>query len=329
MAAGGGDLSETERRALESGDDVAVQIAVARRYYHRDQSKVAIAKSFGLSRFQVARLLQDARRDGLVRIEIGAPGRRDRELAAALQDRLGLHKVVVVASAPASPHMAVEYVGRALAEELAAAVQAGNVLGVAWSSTTVAMTDALPQLRPCSVVQLAGAIYPPSGMPGSVEITRRLAQVAGGDAHTIYAPLAVADADTAAGLRRQPEIADVLERGRALDLAVLSVGAWHPSASAVHDLLSPEEQEEIAAAGVCGEISGRLFDAGGRIVAAPFHDRVIGVTAEELQSVGHLLVSSHGAFRAAATRAAVRAGLVHTLVVDSELASALLEQPEG
>ncbi|MDT0300871.1 sugar phosphate isomerase family [Streptomonospora wellingtoniae] len=69
--------------------------------------------------------------------------------------------------------MAVEYVGRALAEEVAAAVKDGDALGVAWSSTTVAMADALSQLRPCSVVQLAGAIYPPSGMPGSVEITRR------------------------------------------------------------------------------------------------------------------------------------------------------------
>ncbi|MFC4866436.1 sugar-binding transcriptional regulator [Streptomonospora arabica] len=325
MATGGSDLSETESRALESGDDVAVQIAIARRYYHRDESKVAIAKAFGLSRFQVARLLQDARRDGLVRIEIGAPGSRDRELAAALQERLGLAKAVVVASAPSSPHMAVEYVGRALAEEVAAAVKAGDALGVAWSSTTVAMADALAQLRPCSVVQLAGAIYPPAGVPGSVEITRRLAQVARGDAHTIYAPLVVADAETAGGLLRQPEIDDVLKRARSLDLAVMSVGAWHPSASAVYDLLSPQEQEEIAAAGACGEISGRLFDTAGRIVAASLSERVIGVTAEELQAVPHRIVSSHGAFRAEATRAAVRAGLVHTLVVDSELAAALLE----
>ena len=324
VAAGVSDLSDTERRALESGDDVAVQIAVARRYYHRDQSKVAIAKSFGLSRFQIARMLTDARRDGLVRIEIGAPGRRDRELAAALQDRLRLAKAVVVDSSPGSPHMAVEHVGRALGEELAAALRPGAALGLAWSSTTVAMADSLTRLRPCSVVQLAGAIYPPAGMPGSVEVTRRVAQAADGDAHTVYAPLVVADADTANGLRRQPEIADVLTRARSLDIAVLSVGAWRPSASAVYDLLSPAEQEEVAAAGVCGEISGRLFDAEGRIVQAPLSNRVIGATAADLQSVGHLVVSAHGAFRAQATRAAVRAGLVHTLVADTELATALL-----
>lgn len=318
------ELDDAERAALESDDDVAVRIAVARRYYHQDQSKVTIAKAFGLSRFQVARMLQDARRDGLVRIEIGAPGRRDRELSAALQKKLGLHKVVVVASKPSTPHATVEHVGRALAEELTATVREGDVLGIAWSSAVAVMSQALERLPRCVVVQLAGALYPPAGVPGSVEVSRLVARAAGGDAHTIYAPLVVADADTANGLRRQPEIADVLGRSRSLDLAVVSVGAWQPSASAVYDLLDPEEQQAIGDAGACGEVSARLFDADGAILPTPVDDRVIGVTAAELRGVPHLITSSAGAFRAEATLAAVRAGLAHTLVVDEELATTLL-----
>lgn len=321
---GTADLSDTEQAALDSGDDVALRIAVARRYYHQDQSKVTIGKAFGLSRFQVARMLQDAKRDGLVRIEIGAPGRRDRELSAALQQQLGLDKAVVVAAQSSSPHMAVEHVGRALAEELAATVREGDVLGITWSSATVVLSQSLEQLRRCTVVQLAGAIYPPAGMPGSVEVSRRIAGVAGGDAHAIYAPLVVPDADTASGLRRQPEIADVLARGRSLDLAVLSVGAWRPSASAVYDLLTPEERDEMSAAGACGEVSGRLFDTEGRFVPTSLDDRVIGISAEELRAVPRLITSSVGAYRADATLAAVRAGLVRTLVTDDELAAALL-----
>lgn len=321
------DLSDGERSALESDDDVAVRIAIARRYYHHDQSKVTIANAFGLSRFQVARMLQDARRDGLVRIEIGAPGRRDRESSAALRDRLGIEKAVVVTSEPASPHSTAEHVGRAVAEELAATLREGDVLGMTWSGVTVVMSQALERLPRCTVVQLAGTIYPPAGMPGSVEVSRRVAQAASGDAHAIYSPLVVADADTAAGLRRQPEIADVLARGRSLDAAVLSVGAWQPSASAVYDLLTPAEQAELAAAGVCGEVSGRLFDAAGSFVPTPLDDRVIGVTVEDLRAVPRLITSSFGAFRAGATLAAVRAGLVHTLIADDQLAAALLELP--
>lgn len=320
----GADLSDMERSALESGDDVAVRIAIARRYYHHDQSKVTIANAFGLSRFQVARMLQDARRDGLVRIEIGAPGRRDRESSAALRDRLGVEKVVVVTSEPASPHSTVEHVGRAVAEELAGTLREGDVLGMTWSAVTVVMSQALPRLPRATVVQLAGTIYPPAGVQGSVEVSRSVADAAGGDAHVIYAPLVVADPDTAGGLRRQPEIAQVLTRGRSLDVAVLSVGAWQPSASAVYDLLDPVEQADIAAAGVCGEVSGRLFDTSGHFVPTPLDARVIGVTTDDLRATPRLITSSFGAFRAEATLAAVRAGLVRTLVVDDQLAAALL-----
>lgn len=317
-------LSEDERSALESGDHTAVRIAVARRYYLEDASKVAIANAFGFSRFQVARMLRDARQSGLVRIEIGAPGRPDRELSAALRERLGLAKAVVVTSAT-SPHASVEHVGHALANELTATVREGDVVGMTWSGATVVMSQSLQQLRRCTVVQLAGAIYPPSGVPGSVEVSRRVAQVAGGEAHAIYAPLVVADAGTATGLRTQPEIADVLARGRTLDVAVLSVGAWAPSASAVYDLLDGTTQRELAEAGACGEVSGRVFDTDGSPVPGTLDERVIGIEADELRAVPTVLASSSGAFRAEATLAAIRAGLVHTLVCDTDLASALLE----
>lgn len=315
-------LSDEERAALESGDQTAVRIAVARRYYLEDASKVAIANAFGLSRFQVARMLREARRSGLVRIEIGAPGRPDRELSAALQARFGLTKAVVVAAA--SPHSALEHVGRALAEELSATVREGDVVGMTWSGATVVMSQSLQSLERCTVVQLAGAIYPPAGVPGSVEVSRRVAYVGGGDAHAVYAPLVVADAATAAGLRTQSEIADVLARGNTLDVAVLSVGAWQPSASAVYDLLDAAEQEDVAAAGACGEVSGRVFDTSGRPVATSLDARVIGIETEQLRVVPRLIASSLGAFRAEATHAAIRAGLVHTLVCDAELAEALL-----
>jgi hypothetical protein len=56
---------------------------VARRYYLQEQSKVDIAALLGISRFKVARLLDEARSTGLVRIEIvnrwggrGPQGRR-------------------------------------------------------------------------------------------------------------------------------------------------------------------------------------------------------------------------------------------------------------
>lgn len=319
-----GQPSKSEQSALEAGDEVALSLTIARRYYLQDESKVAIGKTLGLSRFQVARMLHDGRRRGLVRIEIGWPGRIDPDLSAALKRSLGLEEAAVVETQLGSPRSSVEHVGKALADRVSASVHEGDTLGLTWSRPTVVMTQNLTRIQPCTVVQLTGAIYPPDGLPGSVEITRHIASLNGTAAHAVYAPLVVPDPDTAQGLRGQPEIAATMALYDHVDVAVLSVGAWVPSGSAVYDLLEPEERLALTKAGVCGEISGRLFDVDGRPVATSLDERVIGIEADRLKAIPRLITSSFGAHRRDATIAAVRAGFVHTLVVDEELARAMI-----
>src|SRR5436309_13880213 len=74
---------------------LVLSASVARRYYLDGRTKVEIAEEFRLSRFKVARLLDDARASGLVRIEIGRPGTVDVELSSRLMDVLGLKHCVV------------------------------------------------------------------------------------------------------------------------------------------------------------------------------------------------------------------------------------------
>lgn len=317
-------LSDEEREALERGDDEELGVLVARRYHLADQSKVEIAKAFGLSRFQVARLLAEARRNGTVRIEVGRPGRLDQELARELQAHLGIPRAVVVSTRPGDGAAAMRHVATTLGTVLGEVVREGDVVGVAWSRAIEAMTRQLTRLRPCTLVQLAGALHFPGDRLGSVEVIRQMAAVAGGTALPVYVPLVVDDAATAHGLRHQPEIAEVLAMADRLDVAVLSVGTWRASGSAVFEAVGEDLRSEGITRGACGEVSGRLFDRDGAPVPTALDDRVVGVTVEQLRRAPTRVVTSHGAYRAEATVAAVRAGLVSTLVADDDLARAVL-----
>src|SRR5687768_13874284 len=77
--------------------------SIARRYYVDGRSKVEIADEFRLSRFKVARLLDQARNSGLVRIEISHPGAIDLDLSARLQETLGLRRAIVVDTPEVEP----------------------------------------------------------------------------------------------------------------------------------------------------------------------------------------------------------------------------------
>ena len=63
---------------------VVATVVAARRYFLDGASKSEIAEELGISRFKVARLLEAARRDGIVRIEIGTPSDIDVELSTEL-----------------------------------------------------------------------------------------------------------------------------------------------------------------------------------------------------------------------------------------------------
>jgi DNA-binding transcriptional regulator LsrR (DeoR family) len=299
--------------------------SVARRYYLDGRSKVEIAEEFALSRFKVARLLDDARNSGLVRIEIGHPGVVDVELSARLMEALGLRHCVVTDTPDDHPASLREHLGAAAAELLTEIVTPDDVLGLSWGRSVSAMAGALRALAPVPVVQLTGALARPGVDDSSIELVREVARVSGGPAYYFYAPMAVSDPMTARALRGQPEVARAFGLIGSVTKAVAGVGAWAPEQSTLYDATGEAERLELARAGVCAETSGVLIDRDGAPLPAPLTERIIGVTAAQMRAVPEVIGIVYGLAKARAVLAAVRGGYVDSLVTHSTLASALID----
>lgn len=276
------------RSALRMGPAELVQAAaMARRFYLEGKSKIQIAEEFGVSRFKVARVLETALERDLVRIEIRVPAELDAERSDALRARYGLRHAVVVESpaeaADESPDP--ENLGEVAADLLGELVTEGDVLGLAWGRSTIHMAAALDRLPPCTVVQLTGVYDAGTAERGSVEAVRRAAQVSGGEAHPIYAPMLLPDPATAAALRSQTGIARAFEYFDKVTVACVSIGSWEPGISTVHDMLSDAERAHYASLGVAAEMSAHLFDAEGRRVGRDLGERCITVEADRLRRI--------------------------------------------
>src|SRR5215212_10717462 len=134
---------------------------VARRYYLEGASKSDIAAELGLSRFKVARLLERARATGLVRIELDARGEINLDLSVRLRAACGLRHCVVIDAPEDDDVLLRSALGRAAAELLAEIVEPGDVLGLAWGRSLMAMRTFLGPMNNCDVVQLTGALSVP------------------------------------------------------------------------------------------------------------------------------------------------------------------------
>lgn len=306
--------------------DVATLAALARRYYFDDVSKVAIAREFGLSRYQVARALDQARERGVVTIQISTDTLLNDQLGMELRNALGLRRALVVTTVPhQTQQTALRRLGRALADLLQSDVQEGESLGLAWSRVAASMVGQLDALEACTIVQLAGHLVTPDETSDGIQTARRVADVSGGRAYPIFAPMLVADAGTAAVLHHTPEVAEALARANDLDRAVVAIGPWGSSRSRLWSRLAPEDKHRSEQLGAVGEVSGRVFDSNGQPIPGFLDDRVIAVTVDQLKGTPEVIGTCWGSESAQALRVVSQTGLLHTAVVDEELARAVLD----
>jgi DNA-binding transcriptional regulator LsrR (DeoR family) len=298
--------------------------SVARRYYLEGRSKIEIGEELGLSRFKVARLLETARASGLVHIEIANPDMIDVDLSAQLQDTYHLRHAVVVDTPDDDPTILRERLGSAAAELLTEIVTADDVLGLAWSRSVSAMTNALNRLPTIPVVQLTGALVQPDAADSSVDLVRQAARISGGAAHFFYAPTVVPDAATARALRKQPEVARTFGWFGSVTKAVVGVGLWAPGESTVYDVTDEKGRRELHQRGVCGEIAGVLIDADGHPAKSDLTERMIGVSAAQLRAIPEVIGLTYSTARSSAVQAAIRGGFIKSLVTHPSLARALV-----
>jgi DNA-binding transcriptional regulator LsrR (DeoR family) len=304
---------------------LVLMATAARRYYLEGASKSDIAAELGLSRFKIARLIDAARASGIVRIELESHSAINLDLSVRLRAAYGLRHCVVMDCPDDDDNVLREHLGRAAAELLSEIVEPGDVLGLAWGRSLMAMRPFLGPLNRCDVVQLTGALSLP-GEASPIELVRDVARLSQGEAFFFYAPMMLPDAATAQALRAQPEIARAVARFPDVTKAVVGVGAWEPGQSTVADAVSEPERREMYEAGVRAEVSSVQIDAAGTPVTTSLAERLIGIRSEDLQAVPEVIAIVYGSQKAAAVHAALRSDFVTSVVTHTVLADALLER---
>jgi DNA-binding transcriptional regulator LsrR (DeoR family) len=306
--------------------EVVLAAQVARQFYLEGVSKVDIAERLGISRFRVARLLDSAREAGMVRIEIGLPaGSLDTGLSAELCSAFGL-KYAFAFDVPDEDEAALRRrMGEMAGEVLMDIITPADVLGMSWARSLSGLAAALTRMPPCPIVQLTGAVPPPDGRD-LLHLVRGVASIGGGTAHVFYAPMILDDAETAAAIRKQADVADALALVPSVTITMVAIGAWAPGLSTIYDACSPAERADIARLGVIAEMAGVFLGTDGRPVPTGLDNRMIVTPGEVLAKIPSVIAVAYGVSKAAAVRAAIRGGMVHGLVTHASLARALLSK---
>jgi DNA-binding transcriptional regulator LsrR (DeoR family) len=307
------------------GPEELVRVAfVATRFHIDGKSRVEIADELGVSRFKVARMLEAAHASGMVTVTVSTPGPIDTDLSMRLKDAFGLTRALVVTTPLETPDVIQLYLGRVAATLLREVVRAGDVVGLTAGRTLGVMARQLTSIAPCDVVQLAGVAG--SIQSTAVEVIRRVSQVAGGEAFTMFAPLVTSDPESAVAIRRQHDVGRTLAQLERVTVAMTAIGSWDPADSQMFDnpAISAERRERLLARGVQADLGAVVVTARGEVVD-DIDDLCIGATAEDLRRIPDVIGVAGGERKTAAILAALRSELIGSLVTDASTARRLLE----
>ncbi len=150
-------------------------------------------------------------------------------------------------------------------------IQNDQTVGIGWGRTLFEAINLLREdgTRHINVIPLIGGLGDISPFFQVNDLVRRLAEAFGGTYRHLYAPAFLQDKLVLDSLLKTPEIVQVMELWKRMDLAVIGighVGFQEISSMFFADHISPETLGQLEAKGAVGDICGRFYDLAGEPV---------------------------------------------------------------
>ncbi len=304
---------------------------VAWLYYEQDLTQAEIGARLGLSRITVNRLLKEARQNGIVEIRIRPVGMH-LPLVETLIQRYSLQDAWLVPTADPNDEELAQSLAQMAATLLAQRLQEGWTVGIGISRTISYIPDFLTLEKPipCRFVTLMGGLYfRPVQVNHNFDVLTRLAVATHGEAYYLPLPTFVSEPATRDSLLADPLIQRSLEVARQAQMAIFSVGTVDSAALLYQvGVIGEEDLKELQEHQAVGDALGYFFDSHGHPVPAEIHQRLLGISLEDLRRIPLKMLVAGGESKRLAVRAALRSRLADVLVTDVDTAGWLCDLKE-
>lgn len=308
-------------------DELLAEVATLT--YDRGLTQQEVAQRVGLSRSTISRLLNEARRKGIVEIYINSPFRQSVELQAELCKRFGLKEARVLVSDTLSYEEMLQRLGLSAAFHLRSLIRDNMVIGIAWGTAIYQLVRSFrPMTRETNIViaQMVGSVGAQNYDVSGARLAQELARLVRGRYYELHAPLLVESAQLREALMQERDVAEVLRLACQSDMAVVGIGSFGSEYSSLvrSGYLRAHELAELRQAGAVGDICAYPIDICGREVQVDLKRRVVSITLHDLRAIPLVIGIAGGLSKAEAILGALNGGYLDVLITDSVAANEVL-----
>ena len=300
-------------------DPLLVKAAVMK--HHIGYSQREIAERLNVSTMTVSRLLEKARRTGVIEVVVHTPIRTSTECEELLKKRFQIEQAVVVRSTYGED--AIDYLARAAAFYLDLMVASGDIMAVSAGRT---IRRVIPYLRlgflarggQLSVVQTMGGFKNPASY-NPVSTLQEFAAHFGIEGFFFNLPVYAASKEAKKALAEHAMQESIERMWQKCTIAFTGVGpSGKSSIYRVENMLTKEEMDRLVSMGAVGAIYGRWFDIEGRFLDTEINERVLGIPIEVVKKIPKRILVSRGRDRLRAIVGVLKTGLFNVFITDEQ-----------
>ncbi|TCP31329.1 deoxyribonucleoside regulator [Scopulibacillus darangshiensis] len=303
-------------------------IEAARLYYMLDYNQNQIAKTLGVSRPTVSRLLQTAKSEGIVQITIVDKTEDDETLSKELEQKFNLKKAIVVSIPQYEDHYLKNHLGEKAAGFLAEIVKDGDALGVTWGTTLyhVAVELKRTYVKDVKVVQLKGGSSHSETNTYASEILYLFGKAFNSSPLNLPLPAIVDHVVVKQAMEADRHIRKILDAGKQTNIAIFTCGPIKSESLLFQLGYFTEEDWQMISTKAAGDICSRFFDKEGKICNPSLNERTLGIELEELKKKEYSILVAGGPQKVNAIHGALKGDYANVLITDQFTARVLLER---
>ena len=301
-------------------------------YYEKGYSQSKISKILGISVSTVSRLLNNAKKAGMVSFVVDERVMEVNDLEMTLRDKYALKDVIVARSMETRfeprPDEIKQLVAFEAAQYLQRIIGDTDILGITMGRTIYHMINSF---NPCKksdtqFVTLHGSIDKIDRDFNVDTLAERMAMSFGGQNYCLNAPGLGKSGYEARMLMSRTDNQQIIDKYRDVNISVSGIGAFYPEkVSYLNDekYFSEEEIHEIEKNEVYADIGLRLIDRNGEECNTSMKNRTIGISYDDYRRIPTKVLMASGVIKKEAIKAAIRGKAVDVLIIDYDLAKAI------
>lgn len=295
-------------------------------YFQDGLTQGEIADIIGVSRPTVINYLNQAKENGIVEVSVRPAILSQVKLASTLRERFSLNDVLIVPNDQMGKEP-YERIGQAAALQLLSLLRDGDVLGIAWGRTVMALANALSKAeeRDVTVAQIIGGLSYKDDL-GSEKCSALIAEKLNARCVTLHVPAIVSKTSLKDMLLKERVVKEQFSIIRSCTKVLVGVCTVKSNSLILGSgLVDQKENQGYVKKGAVGVISGRYFDIDGNSVVSELDKRLMGLTLDEIKQIPLRIGVAGGNDKIEAIIGALNGGYVNLLITDEATAEKLVD----